>query len=237
MLERISGHRDGDATACPGDGLYAQLPQLRQMVTARPVLPLPSLTLTARSRTITYGSKATVTARLTAPGGAPVPLSPLAFQLLGRFASWSTLHMLTTDFSGAATTNVRLAYNHALRASFTGGPGIGGAQSKPLAIGVRPNVTAQLQPRPAAAGLPRGSRVTVRGTVRPAKRYALLLVDRAGANGKTRRAARRVVKVLRGSGVSSFRFTRAGSYVIRFATLPDARNAGGRSKAIQIRVR
>ena len=28
-LERISGHRDGDSTSCPGDALYAQLPELR----------------------------------------------------------------------------------------------------------------------------------------------------------------------------------------------------------------
>ncbi len=28
-LERISGHRDGDATECPGTALYAQLPALR----------------------------------------------------------------------------------------------------------------------------------------------------------------------------------------------------------------
>ena len=39
-LERISGHRDGDATSCPGDGLYAQLPARRTMVPG-PVQPRP----------------------------------------------------------------------------------------------------------------------------------------------------------------------------------------------------
>ena len=29
-LERICGHRDGDATECPGNALYAQLPELRR---------------------------------------------------------------------------------------------------------------------------------------------------------------------------------------------------------------
>ena len=28
-LQRVSGHRDGYATTCPGDGLYAQLPDIR----------------------------------------------------------------------------------------------------------------------------------------------------------------------------------------------------------------
>ena len=44
-LNRISGHRDGNKTACPGTALYAQLPELRDMVgnvvagpTARPTL-------------------------------------------------------------------------------------------------------------------------------------------------------------------------------------------------------
>ncbi len=28
-FQRISGHRDGNATSCPGDVLYTQLPDLR----------------------------------------------------------------------------------------------------------------------------------------------------------------------------------------------------------------
>ena len=42
-FERISGHRDGDATACPGDALYAQLPQLREMATRGPLPVLASI--------------------------------------------------------------------------------------------------------------------------------------------------------------------------------------------------
>ena len=34
-LQRVSGHRDGNATACPGAALYAQLPALRERVAAR----------------------------------------------------------------------------------------------------------------------------------------------------------------------------------------------------------
>ena len=33
-LQRISGHRDGDATECPGTALYAQLPALRARAAA-----------------------------------------------------------------------------------------------------------------------------------------------------------------------------------------------------------
>nr|BFE71264.1 N-acetylmuramoyl-L-alanine amidase [Actinoplanes digitatis] len=34
-FQRVSGHRDGVATACPGDGLYAQLPAIRIEASAR----------------------------------------------------------------------------------------------------------------------------------------------------------------------------------------------------------
>ena len=33
-FERISGHRDGDATSCPGDVLYGQLADLRARASA-----------------------------------------------------------------------------------------------------------------------------------------------------------------------------------------------------------
>ena len=35
-FNRISGHRDADSTECPGDALYAQLPDLRNRVGSRP---------------------------------------------------------------------------------------------------------------------------------------------------------------------------------------------------------
>ena len=43
-LRRISGHRDTGATACPGDALYAQLPELRALVgDVRPIGTTTSL--------------------------------------------------------------------------------------------------------------------------------------------------------------------------------------------------
>ena len=84
-FERISGHRDGDATACPGDGLYAQLPQLRAMVTARPA-PARRVDLaaarcaaaspTARRRCCRRGSRARPARRSRA--------RPVDVQMLGR---------------------------------------------------------------------------------------------------------------------------------------------------------
>ena len=36
VLNRISGHRDGDATECPGTALYAQLGSIRSIANAAP---------------------------------------------------------------------------------------------------------------------------------------------------------------------------------------------------------
>ena len=41
MLERVSGHRDANSTACPGQALYDQLPQLRERVAGAPVAERP----------------------------------------------------------------------------------------------------------------------------------------------------------------------------------------------------
>jgi hypothetical protein len=235
-FDRISGHRDGNATACPGDALYGQLPQLRQLVTGGPPLPLATITLTAKSRAIAYGSKAALTARVRGPGGTPVAGVPVQVQLLGRLGAWNTLHEIKTDSRGVATTNVRLAYNHALRARFAAAPGLGLAQSKPLAIGVRPSVSARLKPASAAL-VRRGTRVAVQGRVKPAKRYALLLVDRLSPNGTKRRVGRVVVRTRSGRARSSFRFARPGRYTVRFAVTPDVKNLGARSKAIEVQVK
>ena len=153
-LNRISGHRDGDATACPGDALYAQLPQLRQMVTGGPLPVRASVSFTPQRPNITYGTKAALSARLVAPNAAPLPGQQVEVQLLGRTGGWRTLHILKTDFTGTATTNVRLTYNHALRARFAGIPGLSSAQSKPVSIGVRPLISARLQPSAAASSTP-----------------------------------------------------------------------------------
>jgi hypothetical protein len=234
-FRRISGHRDGDATACPGDGLYRQLPQLRQMVAVGPLAARPSVSFAARTATITYGSKASLSGRLTAAGGGPLTGFAVDVQLLGRAGAWKTLHQVSTDATGSFGTNVRLAYNHALRARFAGAPGFGATQSKPLAIGVRPLITAQLVPSSAAL-VHRRDRVLVQGRIKPAKRYGLLLVDRLRGSSK-KRVGRRLVRLRSGSARTSFVFAHRGSYVMRLGALPDRKNIGGRSHAIRITVR
>ncbi|MFF0203230.1 peptidoglycan recognition protein [Streptomyces sp. NPDC005017] len=62
-FNRISGHRDGYATECPGNSLYAQLPAIRTL-TAGPVQNLTVASLSgATASGSTYYTKGTVTVR------------------------------------------------------------------------------------------------------------------------------------------------------------------------------
>jgi hypothetical protein len=205
------------------------------MVMVGPLPARSSVALAARSRAITYGSKVSLTSVLTGPGAVPLVGLPVDIQLLGRSGAWKTLHQLTSDGAGSSSTFVRLAYNHALRASFPGYPGFSTARSKPLAIGVRPRLTARLVPSTASV-VTHGSRVVVSGAIKPAKHAFLMLVERLGP-GPKKRVGRRLIRVRHGIGRGSFLFARAGSYQIRLATTPDAKNIGARSKAIPITVR
>ncbi len=45
-LERVSGHRDANATSCPGQALYDQLPNLRERVAGAPVAERPAASVT-----------------------------------------------------------------------------------------------------------------------------------------------------------------------------------------------
>src|SRR5204863_10188485 len=75
-LNRISGHRDGDSTECPGDALYAQLPALRDLVgNVQPNQPAQARTLLNASVTpgaVVYPQNAAVTGALRQVNGQPV---------------------------------------------------------------------------------------------------------------------------------------------------------------------
>jgi hypothetical protein len=84
-FERISGHRDGDTTTCPGTALYAQLPALR--VAAQRVAPSPAaapptppassstattVSMRAASRRVRAGSSVLLTGACSARGSVQV---------------------------------------------------------------------------------------------------------------------------------------------------------------------
>jgi hypothetical protein len=233
-LNRISGHRDGDATACPGDALYAQLPQLREMVQPDPRPPTALALGSVRSR-IPYGRKARLSGTLTAADGSPLAGQSVRVQTLGASVAKSAVATAVTDSAGAFALNLRLVFNRTLQASFNGSPELRPAQSVPLPIGVRPRLIASL----GGTGLgtvPVGGRVLVHGSVRPRKRTVLLLVDRQGSDGAFRRVVKAPVRARLGRVRTSYLFKKPGRYQIRLGVDRDARNFSARSTAIRVSV-
>src|SRR5204863_6566500 len=73
-FDRVAGHRDGDKTDCPGDALYAQLPDLRRMVgsVGPGARKHTKLALLAVPKLVQVPGTATVSGRLTQRTGEPV---------------------------------------------------------------------------------------------------------------------------------------------------------------------
>jgi N-acetylmuramoyl-L-alanine amidase len=233
QFQRISGHRDGDATSCPGNALYNQLPGLRLQVAALPRPAVASVSLAPTRRRITYPEKVELFGALAGPNGAGLGGRSVAIQFAKRTGRWATLHSVKTDIAGTYRTRVRLSYNRNVRAYFAGEPGAGTTGSVPVSVGVRPQVTATVGAT--GEGVSPGDRIAIRGRVRPVKRTVLLLAERR-SRGTYRRVVRRVVRARGGRVKTSFRFARTGAYRFRLAVLRDARNLAARSPATDVNV-
>jgi hypothetical protein len=232
-FERISGHRDGNATACPGDGLYAQLPALRDMVAPGPPRA-PTSTVAARERrNITFGSKAGLRVALKS-GATPLGGRTVNVQTLGG-AGWRTNHTVRTDAAGNAATRMRLSTNRRVRALFGGEPGLLPSSSPALAIGVRPRVTAAVGTG-GEQTFHAGSLVRVTGAVRPRKATAILTVKRRTSGGALVRLVRRTVKLRAGRLATRVRVRRPAAYRLRLSVRADARNLSARSPSVSFRV-
>lgn len=233
-LERVSGHRDGNATSCPGDALYAQLPQIRSMVTGD-TRSAATMQLNTPRPSIVYGDRTAVSGMLTTGTGGPLQGQPVSIRSLAG-TRVRTLRTIATSFSGSFAASLRFSFNHTLLASFAGNPAVRPAQSTPVTVGVRARVSATLQPM-AGSALAVGQRVVVRGTVRPHKRTVLLLVDRRATDGTYRRYAKRSVRAQGARASVTYRFRRRGAYRLRLGVKADLRNLGARSKPISLAVR
>src|SRR3954447_22316205 len=228
-FQRISGHRDADKTACPGDVLYGQLPDLRRMVgsvapgarkhTSLALFPLPKL--------VQVPGTATVTGRLTQRTGEPVSGAVVEIQ---RFSGsvWRTVATATTGADGTFSAALAPNVNGLLRARFPGDSDRFQTASRQASVRVRPEMELSLS----STLVRRGGVVKALGTVKPAKKRVTVVVLR----GKKRVASYRV-RARRGSYMKHVRLRKPGLYRIYGAFAGDSANVAAASRAVFVRAR
>ena len=118
-MQRISGHRDGDSTECPGNALYAQLPELRRRAAALagPIVARGEVSLQPSADAIDYGADAVFKGTVIRPDSTAGAGEAVALQKRGtrrrmgdrRRAPrrWSTARGSCACRGGAAATCAR----------------------------------------------------------------------------------------------------------------------------------
>jgi hypothetical protein len=201
-LQRINGHRDGDSTACPGNRLYAQLPDLRARAAKLAVTPavVSARVGLAAPRSAGYGEVAAFSGTVLSVEGAPQPGIPVSVQKQGPGGNWSTIARATTAADGSFRTTAPWKRAGQVRALALKTP------SAPLTVGLLPKLEARID----QAQLVAGGRLVVRGTVRPAERVTVIIERRSA--GRWSRVAAPATPAARGSFTLRRRIMRPGTY-------------------------
>ena len=212
-FDRISGHRDAGKTECPGNALYDQLPELRDLTAARvgqfaPAGPPPdagSVSLQAAATSLVYPDPAQLSGTLTGAGTVSIQV-----QSAGRYV---TIAHATPGPDGAWSLPLPLNRGHVLRALQVLPDGRAGATSPSVRVTVTPALTASAPRRVLAGGLLR-----LRGTIGPQRR-ALSLSLQVVSGGRLVRIARLPLIARGGSFATRLRLRRPGLYrlYVRYA--------------------
>jgi hypothetical protein len=212
VFQRISGHRDGDATECPGDALYAQLPALRTRTAAiapavtGPVASSAALALTAPAATAVYGSQVAVSGTLHDGAGAPLGGQRVLVQKQGS-TGWVTLARATSGADGTWSADVAWRATGKLRAR-AAVPGIAApVVSSPVSITCTPLLVAKAKTTRVKAG----TSLPVSGTVRPLA-PVVVTIEKQAADGTYKKVGTTTIHPRRAAFTSSIRLTRPGLY-------------------------
>jgi N-acetylmuramoyl-L-alanine amidase len=190
-LQRISGHRDGDRTSCPGDALFAQLPTLRARASARsgPAAPTGRVTLAAAATEVPFAAQVAFSGSVFRPDGTPGAFETVDVQRR-EAGTWVTVARTTAAADGTWAAERSWRRGGRVRAQAAG------ATSPATRVRVIPRVV--VRRGPARRRVLPGATVHLRGRVRPATPVQVL-VEVRGADGQYRR--------VREVGVRRRRFT------------------------------
>ncbi len=223
-LQRISGHRDGDSTECPGNALYAQLPELRRRAAslAGPIVAHGVVSLQSSADAIDYGADAVFKGTVIRPDSTAGAGEVVALQKRGTGGGWVTVGRTTALVDGSWVVRVPWKRGGNVRAVAAG------VTSKAIVVQVTPALTTRRAPKRVTAG----SSVELAGRVRPEVAVAVLL-ERQGSDGRFHRV--RVVSGTRRQThwSAAVRLRRPGLY--RLAARTAAKDGNARGTAVYVR--
>lgn len=232
-VPRVLGHRDTNATACPGTMLYAQLDELRSMVAG--VAPQGTATtigaeLTSGS-TLDYGDTATLSGGLVRVDGSPVAGQPVVVQARVE-GKWRTSSTPVTTIDGSFTAEIKPRRTRPIRVRFAGAGDLRSSITPTMTLAVRPVVSLRRAPRRGARGI--AVRLTGKVTPRRSRVYQVLQLER---RGRFRKVGAKALRTRRKGGFrGSFVPARAGRYRFYVATKADRALGRGASRKVVVRV-
>jgi hypothetical protein len=229
-FERISGHRDGNRTSCPGAALYAQLPELRRRVgDVAPTTGGQNATrLSVRlPGTIRYPNPVRVAGTLSG-GGAGMTVY---LQRMSPSGSFRSIAETSTGPGGSFEFAFRPSRRTIVRVRYPGSSTFAASQSPAATIEVKPTLTFR---EPPYAVRPR-ELITVPGTISPRKGSVRLQVQRR-LGQRYRTVATVSTRVRRGRFRARLRLSRTGLYRMRVVFPGDARNRATRGRFATVRV-
>ncbi len=226
-FERISGHRDGDRTSCPGDALFAQLPQIRAEAAALAprfaiAAPASAVSLDVLDPRLDWPEPAQLSGRVTDAAGAPVRDAPVSVQI-ATSRRGATLARARTGADGGWTADVPTQYSRSLRAV---------ARLPDGALVSSPAQEVEVAPRMrlrAPRRVTANRRFTVRGTIRPRRPSVVLEIAREGSDKRMHTVSRVKVRVRRGRFTARVRLRRPALTRLRVLFPGDARNVRART--------
>ncbi len=204
-FERISGHRDGCSTACPGAVLYGQLDDLRARA-QRYATPVSALTMHT-SKTVRGVKPSEVAGQLRFSDGSPVAGLPIAVEVQMAGSAYSQMATATTAADGTWVSSVELPGSARIRAVFSGDATRTRLESRPILVRVVPSLkltVSNTRPR-------RKRAVTVRGTMEPASARVTVTFERR-VGRRWRKVQRKRIAVRDGAFRTIVRPPAAGRY-------------------------
>jgi hypothetical protein len=204
-LQRISGHRDGDTTSCPGSTLYGQLEDLRRRASRYGV---SSSGLTARPdrRRVPYHRRLRFSGDLRfADGGDPTG-RPVSLQFQAAGSAWTPVARTVAGSDGGWEVFLNAPTSGLFRAVYAGDARRPEMVSRRVRVDVVPRLSMAL----ADNRILRGQRVRINGTVDPEQMVQCVVEQRVGWRWRTR--VSRIVGVQDGTFGLKVKLRRPGLY-------------------------